>query len=243
MKKARRATIALAGIELEVFMKPSGEYVMSQSQVAEAVGKKEFSIRDFLGSKQLETLPGNSYAFDFLDISHENYRGSTRIKVVPLDITSKFWLAQAAKGNIKALALADACMQESLQRRVDDAFSLHRAESEYEQLTRTVIKDWWMHRENLRYAHYGFQKACIACSFNAAQAHDMLTQAITGCTAKEHRMLELIGDNGEIGLDHLASSPVLRRIQYTKMMFAGRTRGTLEERIKKAVSLTYRAGY
>ncbi|MBW4569671.1 MAG: hypothetical protein KME31_17080 [Tolypothrix carrinoi HA7290-LM1] len=77
----------------------------------------------------------------------------------------------------------------------------------------------------------------------AAQAHDMLTVAITGCTAKEHRLLELIGDNGEIRLDHLASSPVLRRIQYAKMMFAGRTRGTLLERIKKAVSLTYRAGY
>jgi hypothetical protein len=246
MEKARRATIKLAGIELEVFMKPSGEYVMSQSQVAEAVDRDEKIIRrTLLKENWLESLPDKAGIVGHLEVVklQTGQVGNPSINVVPLAIASKFWLAQSAKGNIKAMALADACMQESLQRRADDAFALTRAEDEYEQITKTIVRDWWIHRENLRYAHYGFQKACMACGFNGAQAHDMLTQAITGCTAKEHRLLELIGDSGEVGLDHLASSPVLRRIQYAKMMFAGRTKGTLDERIKKAVTLTYRAGY
>lgn len=35
--KAKRAKIQMAGIEVEVFQLPDGEYVMSQSQVAGAV--------------------------------------------------------------------------------------------------------------------------------------------------------------------------------------------------------------
>ncbi|MEH2058983.1 MAG: hypothetical protein V7K97_23070 [Nostoc sp.] len=35
--KAKRESIQIAGIEVEVFQMPNGEYVMSQSQVADSI--------------------------------------------------------------------------------------------------------------------------------------------------------------------------------------------------------------
>ncbi|MCC3499639.1 MAG: hypothetical protein JGK03_26185 [Microcoleus sp. PH2017_25_DOB_D_A] len=48
---AERATIYLGSIPLEVFMLPDSQYVLSQTQVAEAVGKTKVSFGDFLVSK------------------------------------------------------------------------------------------------------------------------------------------------------------------------------------------------
>ena len=56
--KAKRATIELGDRELEVFQLPDGSYWLSQTQVAEAVGKAEFSFRRFSTSKWLKALPG-----------------------------------------------------------------------------------------------------------------------------------------------------------------------------------------
>lgn len=44
---AERATIYLGRIPLEVFMLPDGQYVLSQTQVAESVEKDELSVRQF----------------------------------------------------------------------------------------------------------------------------------------------------------------------------------------------------
>ncbi|MDZ8136730.1 MAG: hypothetical protein RM049_15705 [Nostoc sp. DedQUE04] len=41
--KAKRASIQIAGIDIEVFQIPNGDYVMSQTQVAEAIGVSDFS--------------------------------------------------------------------------------------------------------------------------------------------------------------------------------------------------------
>ncbi|MBD2436597.1 hypothetical protein [Nostoc sp. FACHB-110] len=50
MDKAKRVTIKIAGIEVEVFQLPNNEYVMSQSQVAEAILMSEISFRRFLNN-------------------------------------------------------------------------------------------------------------------------------------------------------------------------------------------------
>ncbi|WP_335108528.1 hypothetical protein [Nostoc sp.] len=48
--KAKRASIQLAGIEVEVFQMPNGDYVMSQTQAAEAIGVSSSCIFSFLHS-------------------------------------------------------------------------------------------------------------------------------------------------------------------------------------------------
>jgi len=55
--RAKRRTIDLGEIPLEVFQLPSGDYRLSQTQVAEAIGKEERSFRDFLASKSPEAAP------------------------------------------------------------------------------------------------------------------------------------------------------------------------------------------
>lgn len=45
-------------------------------------------------------------------------------------MVSKYWLWQAFRGNKKALALVDALLEESLERRFDLAFGVERSEAE-----------------------------------------------------------------------------------------------------------------
>ena len=57
MTKAKRQTIALGTVTIELFQLPDASYRASQSGAAGAVGKPEFSFRDFLGSQWVKTLP------------------------------------------------------------------------------------------------------------------------------------------------------------------------------------------
>ncbi|MCC5606989.1 hypothetical protein LC612_09370 [Nostoc sp. CHAB 5834] len=52
--RARRTSIQITGIEVEVFQMPNGECTMSQVQAAKAVDKSESLLRAFLTTKQLE---------------------------------------------------------------------------------------------------------------------------------------------------------------------------------------------
>ena len=49
--KAERATITLGDIELEVWMKEDGEYFLSSTDVAKAIGKPRNSMQRFLESE------------------------------------------------------------------------------------------------------------------------------------------------------------------------------------------------
>ena len=59
IKEARSHLLNLKEIDnpLEVFQLPSGEYKLSQTQVAEAIGGLEANVRRFLASKSPEALP------------------------------------------------------------------------------------------------------------------------------------------------------------------------------------------
>lgn len=71
---------------------------MSQSQVARAGEVGEYCIRRFLKSEQAKALLGKDYQFGSLIVA-----GSDKpVKVIPINIASEFWMAQAFKGNTKA---------------------------------------------------------------------------------------------------------------------------------------------
>ncbi len=244
-EKAKRTTISLAGIELEVFMLPDGSYVMSQTQVAEVVDKHRFYVSRFLGGKQPQSLPNNGYTPHTFDIAPglNEPRGGHRFKGIPIDLANEFWLDQAIKGNVKAQAIAYACMQESLKRRIDNAFIQKLTEEHYEKQAADDMGQWLKTRAFLKQSHSAFQLACSRYGFNAAYAHDAITVAITGLKACEHRMLDLVGDDEDTGLDHIPIPNALQRIAYAKLMFAKYKRGDVQERVDRAVAEAYNSGY
>ena len=130
MEKAKRATIQLGDRELDVFQLPDGSYRLSQSQVAEAVGKPRQNFANFLGTKWLKALPGlDSSSQTFSEIDYEG-RGRP-ITAVPPAIAFAFWVFQVWQRNKSALPLVIALGTETLTRRADAAFGVQRSEAEY----------------------------------------------------------------------------------------------------------------
>jgi hypothetical protein len=139
MTKAKRATIALGDIPLDVFQLPGGAYVMSQTQVAEAVDLDEIYIRRFLSSKWLKALPGKDHSSD--DFEQVEYEGRGKpIRAIPLETAALFWVYQVWQKNRQAIALVVATVRETLTRRADAAFGVVRSEAEYEAATAEMMK-------------------------------------------------------------------------------------------------------
>lgn len=139
MTKAKRATIALNTVEIELFQLPDASYRASQSGAAEAVGKPEYSFRDFLGSQWLKSLPGiDSDSGKIEKIQREGEAGAA-INAVPLVVVAAFWLKEALKGNKQAQVLTWACLTETLTRRADAAFGIRRSEAEYKAATAEMM--------------------------------------------------------------------------------------------------------
>jgi hypothetical protein len=85
---AERATIYLGSIPLEVFMLPDSQYVLSQTQVAEAVGKTKVSFGDFLVSKSPEALPYKGFRSKRTSIKGNN----VQINIIPIDLAVAHWI-------------------------------------------------------------------------------------------------------------------------------------------------------
>ena len=134
-QKATRATIAIGSLEVEGFMLPDGSYRLSQEQIAEAVEKDESNARKFLASKAIKGLLGETYTpgkrGNISVESNPAKRGGTRIKPFTTREVAAFWVWEAFRGNRKALSLAMALLEESLDRRLDNAFGIQRSEEEY----------------------------------------------------------------------------------------------------------------
>jgi len=135
MKKAKRQTIALGDLELDVFQLPDGTYVMSRTQVAETVGKGLQNVSDFLVSKRFKSLPGIAYTGqknDEVEVDSSNQtRGGTRISPIPLGLAAIYWYFQAKRGNKPAETLTIHGLYDSLLRRADEAFGVVRTMKEY----------------------------------------------------------------------------------------------------------------
>jgi hypothetical protein len=129
--KATRATVTIGNLAIEGFMLPDGRYQMSQTQVAEAIGKPEINARRFLDSKGIKGLLGKAYTPDTIEVdSSDSARGQTRINAIPIEVATAYWFNQASKGDNQALILVWSLLTESLERRFDAAFGVSRTEQE-----------------------------------------------------------------------------------------------------------------
>jgi hypothetical protein len=133
MTKATRTTIPIGPLEVEGFMLPDGTYAMSQTQAAELVGLTERNAREFLQSKALKSLLGEGYTpaiSEEIEADPNQLTGASRIKPLPLEVVSVYWLWQASRGNKTAVSLCVALLTETLERRFDAAFQVDRTEAE-----------------------------------------------------------------------------------------------------------------
>ena len=124
--KAVRATIQLGMISLEVFQLPNGEYRLSQTQVAEAVGKHRMAVLRFLESNSPEALPYKDFRCHRTRIEGNN----ASIHALPIEIATAYWGKEALAQNTSAVMLLIACAAEAIERRADAAFGVRRDEEE-----------------------------------------------------------------------------------------------------------------
>ena len=127
--KAKKVSILLGHIRIDVYEIPTGEYRLSQTQVTEVVGKEEFSFRDFLDSKSPEALPYKGIRFGKMKVDGNNVRP----KAIPIPVAAAFWTKESIKGNEIASRLLGACAVESIKRRADKAFGKNITDKEYNQ--------------------------------------------------------------------------------------------------------------
>lgn len=136
--KAKEATIVLGSVLVKVFQIPNGEYRLSQTQVTEAIGKRNRSIIEFLAGKSSEALPHKaSELSESLPVEGAN----KPITPIPISLATAYWRYWDKKGNAQATAIIDGCVQEAIERRADAAFGVHRSEEDYNQRFSTVYGD------------------------------------------------------------------------------------------------------
>jgi len=154
-QKATRATVILGSLEIDGFMLPDGSSRMSLSQTGELVEKQAQGVSNFLRSKFLKRLLGEDGGIsNFLpaestqalttegytpdqfavNIGDEGSQGQTRIRGLPLEVVSLYWIWECYRGNRKAFVFVVALATESLRRRFDKAFGIERSEQEYDEI-------------------------------------------------------------------------------------------------------------
>jgi hypothetical protein len=136
--KAIQATIFLGNIPLDVYQLPDGSYKLYAESVTGAIDKQGRDLLTFLRGKSLQALPFKGY--NLVQASKVEVEGQGGfIKPIPVPLATSYWLHRAFKGNVKAQAIAQACMIESIERRADMAFNLKRTEEEYNKRFEEVI--------------------------------------------------------------------------------------------------------
>jgi len=129
--RARKATINYGGIELEVYQLPSGEYKLSQTQVAQAVGNGEDNVRYWLTTKAPENLDADTISSIGKKLLVEG--GSKWVKSVNFKVALVYWTHCSVKGNALASALVSVGSEEKLTRLADEVFGVKKSEGDYHQ--------------------------------------------------------------------------------------------------------------
>lgn len=124
--KAKRATLTLGDIDLDVFQLPDGEYRLSLTQATVALGFDKRKGSSFLALEVVQNLAtyelqGSSFIADDTN---------QKIKALTFDAFSVIAMFYALKGNMLAQAILEACLVESLERRADVLFGIIRDEEE-----------------------------------------------------------------------------------------------------------------
>jgi len=145
-------------------MLPDGLY-RTQPNTGRVCGPEDPEHLRFLGSKAFKALAGEGYKPQIFEIksADEQLTGQSRINALPLAVVRKYWLWQAHRENKQALALVEALMAETLERRLDEAFGVIRTELEcnelvsqrVQELERDISKAFWVEEEiRLERDHY-----------------------------------------------------------------------------------------
>lgn len=234
--KAKRGNITIAGIQVEVFQMPNAEYVMSQTQAAGAVGRQANSILSWLHSEQPETLLGETPTILSTPIE-DNFRP---IQAIPIIAVTAYWQCQSMLGNIQAAKLSFACMTETLRRRCDAVFDVVRTERQHESAT-AELNVWDKQRSFAKQCQNAFTMFCWHNGYNPSIVHNELTKRVTGMTAEQHRQLALLGDNPNVGLDHVPNALHLAVIAQAKLNLNSYRKGTLDEKLNRAVTEAWQA--
>ncbi len=92
--KARREEIPIGSLSVEGFQMPNGEYRMSLTSTAEAVGLGVQNASDFLRSNAAKRLLGEDYTPQIsvveVEAGPDQGRGQTRIRSIPLTVVANY---------------------------------------------------------------------------------------------------------------------------------------------------------
>ncbi|MDV3002562.1 MAG: hypothetical protein N5P05_004217 (plasmid) [Chroococcopsis gigantea SAG 12.99] len=128
--KAVKATIQMGSIPLDVYLMPDGSYKLYIDSVTRVVGDEKNKLLSFMRGKSLQAKPFKNYSItQAIPVEVEDQK--EKIKPIPINLATAFWLYKAIGGNEIAQALAQACMMETIERRADTAFKFKRTEEEY----------------------------------------------------------------------------------------------------------------
>jgi hypothetical protein len=150
--KAVKATIQVAGSEVDVYQLPNGSYVYSQLSATRTLGLSqsdwgsyERSIKGsdgalFAANTDLKALSdkgsdGALFAKTYIPA------GRTRIAAVSQEMITGYWVWKLSNGNKQAMALVMALIAEALNRRSDAVFAVNKTEAQYETQTAKVRQD------------------------------------------------------------------------------------------------------
>ena len=133
--KARRASITLGDIPLNVYQMPSGQYVLAGRNVTDAIGERNNSLIRTMGVKSLKALPhADESLIQISAVTGERFDG------VSLEDAATYWGLRGLNGNPLAISILTACTIESIERRADRAFGVTRTEEERDQLLKTRME-------------------------------------------------------------------------------------------------------
>ena len=120
VSKAVRTTVEFAGVDLELFMLPNGEYFASQTSASASLDKDNTSIMRFSTSSALKALLGKEFELRSLTVTGSN----KPIKAVPLEVVSAYWMHWCGKGDAKAKQLVGGLIKRTLRDVADEAFGI-----------------------------------------------------------------------------------------------------------------------
>lgn len=100
---AKKKTVTMFGMDVEVYQLPNGEYTMSKTQVGQVIEKGDKSLRQFLDGTSPEAAPYKGVTLEVLTIAETQLT----IQVVPWDIIYAYWTYWAKKSNVLAQTLIE----------------------------------------------------------------------------------------------------------------------------------------
>jgi len=233
--KAVRAQILLGDIPLNVYQLPDSRYKLAGRNVTDAIDESANSLSRIMGVKSLKDLPHADSERYNISAGKE---GSPFIPVSPLDAAA-YWMKMAIAGNIKAAAIMMALTVESIERRADEAFGVHRSEGDRNQRTKTLIdfilnnpKAWTVHfnprwrQEACRVTGYRWEASRPMAQFISMyiykvlpkDVYDRLMEVNAERKSRHHQFFDELADNVVLK-EHIQQVAGLLRVSKNKPHF------------------------